>query len=1072
MRFTLAFIMALAELLMTGIALAQETVVWQIGQFDNDYNEFAIAGNHGAFSQAFPGDITFHAGQDDPAKAWPFIQPGRGDGWAGNRTHPFTIAFDLPNQPVGTYTLTIDLVNTHYAGPPTLEIAVNGKSGRFNLPKGGGDESLTDPSKGKEHVISLPLPASFFKQGENKITLTSVEGSWLLYDALKLMNTPEAVSVPGIKTLTLTPTMFLVKQDSGLRQILRLTAEFAPGSTSASATIKVGDKSQEVALEPDLMGSASAEALIDEITAPTKAEVTCEQKTASCDLTPLKRWKIYLQPSAHVDIGYTDHQDRCAQRHNQNMTLALDLCEKYPDFKWNTEVAWVEDNYLSADETRKADFTRLAKEGRIGCQAIYGNMLTGICSHESFIRDLYYAHSVAKKNGIPYDMAVSSDVPTQVWTLPTVLAGSGIKYFSAGLNLTRGDSFNRLFNKPFYWQGPDGGKVLAWFSPGYAYAAHLGLSASMPQAQGAIEGFLNGFNREDYPYDAVLAFGGFGDNQPLDAKLASVADEWNKKYAYPQIIFCRGPEFFQHIEANFKDKLETITGDGGVYWEDGAGSSAAETALVRQAKEDLVAAEKLFALIGADPPKADFDLAWKNALLYDEHTWGAHCSISQPENEQTVSQWKVKAQFAYDASDQATSLVRRGLGALAASVKPSVVVFNPLSWPVSGVVKVGDREFWADDVPPVGYKTYTAPSTSKGEGRGGGSSFLENAFYKITFDPTTGAVKSIFDKELNRELVDQAAPYGLNQYIYMKGHPNMADVTRDANSPKAAMTLEARPYGSAMVIESAGAMMLEFTTEIVLYDKIKRIDFINKLFKDNTYEKEAGYFAFPFALDKPEFYVELPNGVVRPKREMLDGACMQWYCLQDFVAAADDKAAVVWTAVESPLFTIGDINRDTFKSPLPIENGHLYAYVFNNYWFTNYKASQDGDLTFRFSLTSMPKYDPVAASHFGQSVRNPLMAVVGTAAQSKMPDEASFCLVKPSNVVVQAMKEAESGDGTILRLREIAGKNTKATLALPKNFTKAWACNLVEDQQSALKIDGGKLTVTVPANGLMTLEVQ
>jgi len=267
-------------------------------------------------------------------------------------------------------------------------------------------------------------------------------------------------------------------------------------------------------------------------------------------------------------------------------------------------------------------------------------------------------------------------------------------------------------------------------------------------------------------------------------------------------------------------------------------------------------------------------------------------------------------------------------------------------------------------------------------------------------------------------------------------------------------------------------MALEFTTEVILYDKIKRIDFVNKLFKDDALEKEAGYFAFPFALSKPEFYVELPDGVVRPKSQMLDGACMQWYCLQDFVAAADDKSAVVWTAVESPLFTIGDINRDTFKSPLPIDNGHLYAYVFNNYWFTNYKASQDGELTFRFALTSMPKYDAVAASRFGQSVRNPLMAVVGTAAQGKMPEKASFCLVKPSNVVVQAVKGAESGNGTIIRLRELAGKTTKATIALPKKFTKAWACNLVEDQQSELKIDGGRVSVTVPANGLATIEVR
>ena len=1112
----------LAILALALSANAEEHVVWQIGDFDNSYDEFGVPHDYSAYWGQFRRNRTFRIGQSDPKANWPFIHPGPNDAWVRHREQPFTIVFNLPEQPAGTFTLTIDLVDTHAGSPPVYEITVNGRSGRFNLPRGAGDESLLDASKGREYILSIPMPANFLKAGENKLVLKSVQGSWLLYDALRLTNDTEGkMPEPSINRVTLTPTIRFVQQGSKLKQVVLLSAELSPGTADCTATVKVGATAEKVSLAPNLMGTAESEIYLDEIADPATAEVTLTSgnltKSALCELKPQRHWKLYLQPSSHVDIGYTDFQERVIDRHNENMSLALELCRQYPDFKWNTEAAWVQDNYLSMmPEDRRAEFIKLAKEGRIGCQAIYGNMLTGICSHESFIRDLYYARAMAKRYGIPFDIAMSSDVPTQVWTLPTVLAGAGIRYFSAGLNLTRGDSFNRLFDKsPFYWRGPDGSEVLTWLSPGYAYAANLGLPAGAEEAGSRIESYLKSFDRDDYPYDAVLAFGGFGDNQPLNAGMAETVHQWNEKYAYPKIVLCRGPEFFEYVEANFRDEIPTISGCGGVYWEDGAASSALETTMVRCAKEKLAAAEKLHSLTsvlgGSAYPKADIESAWKNAILYDEHTWGAHCSISEPQNEQTVHQWQVKASFAQEAGRRADSVLQQGLENLAKTVsvqEPSVVVFNPLSWPVSGLVKTKTAdgkpiEFWAENVPAAGYRAFPLPVS--GGGQEGGQSEIpspqsafakasagefENRFYRLEFDRVTGAVKSLYDKELKVELVDASAPYGLNEYIYIAGQgKDSKDVTRDASTPAAefgSISYAAGTGTQVMSIRGSAYKTPEWSTDIILYDKIKRIDFVNTLKKEETYDKEAGYFAFPFALNRPEFYVELPNGVVRPKRDMLDGACMQWYCAQDFAAAADDGCAVIWTAVDSPLITIGDLNRETFKSPLPIENGHLYAYVFNNYWFTNYKASQGGELTFRFSLTSMPKYDSVEASRFGQSVRNPLLAIacgpddVGEAL-SGLPKAGrpqrvaptSLCSVAPSNIVVQAVKQAESGKGLIIRLREVAGKKTQATLTLPAGkFNEAWSCNLVEDPQSKLRITKDKVAVTVPASGLATVFVK
>lgn len=1078
---------------------AAERVVWQIGQFDNNFAELAIAGNYPSYLAKFPKDVDFTVNRDTPSKSWPFIHPGPADLWARvnpgqAKPHQFTIHFDLPEQPKGIFTLTIDMVTTHEGQPPTYSIAINGQSGQFDLPVGS-EQAITDASKGKEYVLSVPLPAYALKQGVNDIVLTNLRGSWLIYDALRLTNDPEIeLQDVTVNNAKLHSTMRFVQSGSKLKQIVELSVQLSRALADADAVITVGESKQTVSLHSGLLGEATAEVSLDEVTHPTpvKCEITCPGQTIpsvfTLDLKPQRHWKIYVQDSTHVDIGYTDYQERVMALHNNNMTTALDLCTKYPDFKWNTEAAWVEDNYLSMmPSDKKAAFIKLAREGRIGCQAIYGNMLTGICSHEELMRDLYYARSISKKYGIPFDIAMSSDVPTQVWTLPMVLAGSGIRYFSAGLNLVRGESFNRLFGKsPFYWQGPDGSRVLTWLAPGYGQAQGMRIASSVDQAMAPVDRFLEGFERKDYPYDAALAFGGFGDNQPIGAEMAAVVQEWNKRYAYPKIILCRGPEFFADIEKQ-SAKPATLSGDGGVYWEDGAGSSAAETATVRSAKETLVAAEKLHSLIsnisGAEYPSKEITDGWRNAILYDEHTWGAGSSISDPKCDQSVHQWEHKARFAHEAGRIADSVIQKGLANLAKVVKPATdcaIVFNPLSWKASGFVQAKSTdgkyiEAWADNVPPLGYITLPQPKQQQSAISLSPGNTIENKFYKITINPTTGAVQSLFDKQLGRELVDASSKYGVNQYIYIKGQgAKSEDITRSADTPAVTIDVEKRSYFTRAIVKGSANGAPEWTSEIVLWDKTKRIDFLNTLHKAETTDKEACYFAFPFSMRKPRFHIDIPNGEMRPDKDMLDGACMQWYCPQDYAAVEEPGCAVVWTAVDSPLVTLCDINQETFKSPLPLNNGHIYAYVMNNYWFTNYKASQGGEMTFRFSLTSIAKYSRVAASRFGQTVRNPLRAVYANGvSQSAKKATASICSVAQGNVIIQTVKKAESGKGLIIRLREIDGKKTLAAVELSAGrFKEARLCNLVEDEGIILNISEGNVNVPVPANGLATLLVR
>ena len=66
------------------------------------------------------------------------------------------------------------------------------------------------------------------------------------------------------------------------------------------------------------------------------------------------------------------------------------------------------------------------------------------------------------------DLAMMDDTPGYVRWLPQVFAGSRVRYFLNGSNLVVGGGGTSLSpgHVPFYWQAPDGSRVLTWVSQG------------------------------------------------------------------------------------------------------------------------------------------------------------------------------------------------------------------------------------------------------------------------------------------------------------------------------------------------------------------------------------------------------------------------------------------------------------------------------------------------------------------------------------------------------------------------------------------------------------------------------
>ena len=1111
-----------ALLLSASLVCGAERTVWQIGKPDKSYMEFAIARDYAAYAGRFDlKPLVFEVGRSDPARDWPFIHPGPADSWAHGRAHPFTIRFKLDDEPRGVFRLSVEFTDVHADRPPTYTVTIGGRAGKFHLRGGGGDASRSDPAAGKGQKIELALPEGIFRKGLNDVVLACVDGSWVQYDCLTLLNDPEGrVSDAGIQSVTAAATPFFIRADGKVRRAIEVSVALTAPAGDLTIRAEAGGETVEVGVkELTGLGGITQEIGVPDSPQPMEVKVTAlagaKSKTAALTVEPRRKWRIYCAPSSHTDIGYTDIQPRCAERHSQNTDTAVELAGKFPDFKWNLEVAWQAENYLATRKGERLDaFLRLAREGRIGVQSLYCNILTGLCSPEAACRQMYFAHALKTRYGIPFKSAMISDVPTQEATMPMILAGSGIRYFSSGINNDRAYTMTQMQGKsPCWWEGPDGSRVLMMYMHGYAHAGGWGLDQSLSVARSRILGSLRHYEgRKDYPFDAVFLHGAVSDNCALGPRLAEVAKAWNDRYEFPKVILCHNAEFFEYIEKNYGDKLSVFRGSAGTYWEDGAGSSAAQTTLCRNAQEDLANAEKFLAIArrirpGIAYPASDIYSAWRNCLLYDEHTWGAHCSISQPESDFTRAQWKIKAQFGIDAGRQAQALLAQGHSALASLVKAdgrSLVVINPTSWPRTDVLRVklpegaipadGDAACCDDgqstilevkDVPPCGYRVLKLQSgAARQAAQNADGTTLESRFYRVSFDPATGAVKSLYDKELKRELVDPEAPYRLNQYVYVAGG-NGTRIVANPGGPVPKLTISTPEkaalrrvrlgnLGERMIVETRATMTPRLVTELTVWNNVRRVDIVNRLNKKLTYDKEGVYFAFPFAAAKPTFRYECPAGVVNANKDMLSGACLDWFTVQHFVEIALSDAAIAWATPDAPLVCFQDINRGKWLSSLPFNTGHLYAYVMNNYWHTNYKAGQDGDFTFRFAITSGPKADNITSARFGWGVSNPLLAVgvEGNADAPLSAQAASLLEIAEPNVILVGAKQAQDGGGLVLRLWELSGQPTTAHLRLKHvPAKKATACNLVEEPQEPLEIKDDVIAVPIRGSGLATVMI-
>jgi len=1084
--------------LATGATNTAETqTLWSVGIVDGNNAEFAHAPKD---YQQIKEDGYFVVGRSEARQDWPYAHPGPDDQWGGGRQHTFTIVFGVQTAEGGQpCRLLLDLLDTHSGSPPRMRITINDKSFQRALPRGGGDESVFgDPTKGKKCNWTIDFDSNLLRAGVNEITLTLLSGSWVLYDAIRL-EAPTSLQLqpvpPGTQMLGVTVPPVWLKEAGKPVQPITVTLRHI-GEDQQAALQLDGVEAAKILLKNGIQTLELKTAAVEKshTVALRIASEGKELAATNLAINPPRIRDMWILPHSHVDIGYTHRQEEVIDVQITNLETGLKLAAASAAnppgsrFKWNPEAVWSLDHYLrrATPEKREA-FIQAVRRGDVGVDGLYGNMLTGLCRPEELAQCLAVGAKLSNLTGVPLETASICDVPGYTWGMVPMMAQAGVKYFAIGPNF--GDRVGTIHlwdDKPFYWKSQSGReRVLCWVVDNYHHLGSLEENVISQVAR---------LERNSFPYDTSFIFwvgawpGGGVDNAPPDEQIVEKVMAWNAKYAAPKVSIGLSRDFFRDFESKHGAHLPEFAGDLTPYWEDGAGSTSRETAMNRATGDRLSQATALFAMRAPrSNPTAKFDDAWKHALLYSEHTWGAWCSISKPDDAFTLDQWKVKGGFAETADRNSRNLLKAALPP--AKTTGAIDVYNTTQWtrtdlavvplelggqsvmdedghPVpSQILASGELAFLAKEVPPFGAKRFQLSSQrppAKGSAKATGHS-LNTPLLKIDVDPTSGAVRSLGLSGEKHEYVDPAAPVALNDYRYVLGSDSKG---AQSNGPVRIQVLENGPLVASLQIESGAPGCNRLIREVRVVDGLDRVELVNHVDRKSVREKDGVHFGFGFNVPGGTVRMETPWAVVRPNVDQLPGSCRNWFTVQRWVDVSNGDRGITWAPIDAPLMQIGGMTANllgavAFREWMTnaLDSQTIYSWAQNNHWHTNYKIDQPGVTTFRYVLRPhRGGYSAALAARFGLETTRPLL--VAAASGVKAPGTL-FSLSSPG-VLVETLKVSEDGKALIVRLFGVSGKPESVTLNWKSIKPHAsWLTDLTEKPL----IPAGR-TIAIPAYGV------
>ncbi|HTW82235.1 MAG TPA: glycoside hydrolase family 38 C-terminal domain-containing protein [Terracidiphilus sp.] len=850
-------------------------------------------------------------------------------------------------------------------------------------------------------------------------------------------------------------------------------------------------------------------------------------------LRPLEQQATFYEVgNSHIDAAWLWPWTETVDTVKRTFGTALQLMYEYPQYTFTQSAAayneWLADKYPDMNDEIK----RRIKEGR--WEVVGGMWLEpdlNMPDGESLVRQLLVGKRWYMQHyGVDVKVGWNPDSFGYTWQLPQIYKKSGVDYFVTQ-KMSWNDT-NKLPFKLFWWESPDGSKVLTYFPHDYVNDTlnPVRLSDDLALAREKSTGLTD-----------MMDLYGIGDHGggPTRAMLDEGMHWAAPGHVTPKYQFGTAINYFQTVDKeiapqsptwNYQSiakgftappavdgKVSIPTWDSELYLEFHRGvftTQANHKHNMRTAEEEVLNAEKWSSLAWLDGlayPGNELTEDWKKVLFNQFHDLAAGSGIGiiykDAQKDYDVVRWSTNeiSSGALQTTDEHIDTAGNGI---------PVVVYNPLGWERSGDVTIALQQakptrlgvriedskglvvpfetlsndpvtgetrvsIFAHDIPALGYKVFRVfpevPDTTGAfptQAKDSADSItLENATLRVAVDKQSGCIASLKTGD-----IEALAPNSCgNQLQFFKDTPKEYDAWNiDPGTYDVPPSTIDKADSVEAVTGSDGSKAVRVTYHTENSKFVQTISLRgDEVNIDNDFDWHESHIllkaAFPLAVTSNFATYEIPYGEIeRPTTRN-----NSWEKAQFEVPAmrwADLSGVGAGAGPDGKVHGLSVINKDKYG----------YDAVGNVLRLTLLRSPKwpdpDADMgEHHFSYALYPHagtWKEALTVRHGWEYDYPLQAVVTTAHAGTLPPQHSFASVTPDNVVLTAVKKAEDANGLIFRVYEWAGKNATAEFHVPPGATSATVTNLMETPEGdPLPVAGDVVKVPIHPYEILTIRV-
>jgi len=770
---------------------------------------------------------------------------------------------------------------------------------------------------------------------------------------------------------------------------------------------------------------------------------------------------------AHIDIAWLWPLRETVRKAGRTFATALYFIDRYPDYKFGASqphlYKMVKDAYpLLFERIQKA-----VKDGRWECQgAMYVEADCNLPSGESLVRQFWYGKKFYREYfGVEVDNLWLPDVFGYSAALPQLMKKSDVTYFMT--QKISWNQFNKFPHHTFMWEGIDGTEVFTHFLTPNNYRSDCGAKDLKN-----LERLNTDSNRTEY---ALFLYGagdgGGGPSEELIRKIQRARDMED----LPKVKMAFAQEYFEK-SAEFNRDLQRWVGE--LYLELHRGTLTTH-ALIKKMNRHLEflfrSVEKLYALYAPDQyPHDVLDECWEDLLLNQFHDIIPGTSI-QRVNQECLDQY-------YDIESKLIHLESEGRKLQVKSAdyptgEGILIIENDLSWERSEVFSTELKGNFADlegrpipcqrgedgltylglsGIPSMGWKAIRCLDEDfvfeKSEMLDGS---VENTYFILEIDHTSGVIQRLYDKENKREVIAYGSQ--ANEFKLYEDIPNLwdawdVDAFYEEVAPSSPRFLGIKRKEAGPVLSS---LTLEFEDEhyaieqrIILYQDSRRIDFETKV--DWHENNRMLRVEFPVNVRSAQASFEIQYGhVFRNTHENTSWDMAQF-----------EVVAHKWADISQPNYGVGIINDCKYGHKI---KGNVISLNLLRSPKTPDPDSDMHELQFTYALYphagTMVRSDLIRQAYQLNIPINQIRPLVKSGAEGH--SSWSFVEVSADNVIIEVVKKSELHDGTLIRAYEAKGFDVKAEFTFGRNFQYAKLVNLMERELGDLEItDSSRISLS------------